>query len=80
VDQPVPAGVSELQAVACRSTSVCEALGQNSYAVGGSVALRTTNGGATWVAKKLPAGIEEFHAMACPTASVCVALGENTTG
>ncbi len=81
MDQPLPLGISELKAVSCHSPSDCVALGEYAYAYGdGSVAVRTTNGGATWVAKKLPAGIENFSAVTCPTASVCVALGVNTSG
>src|ERR1700677_436529 len=47
-DQPLPSAISELKAIACHSTSVCVALGVDTYAAGGgTVAIHTTNGGAT---------------------------------
>ena len=78
VDQPLPPGVTGLSALACHSTSVCEAVGEDSAYR--SVALRTTDGGARWVAHEFPSGIRDFHSLSCPSASVCQVFGENSTG
>src|ERR1019366_202560 len=65
-------GISRVEAVACPSSSMCIAGGQ------GAVALRTTNGGRTWVGEMLPSGVTEITGVACPSKSVCEAIGHDS--
>ena len=65
-------GISRVEAVACPSSSMCIAGGQ------GAVALRTTNGGRTWVGEMLPSGVAEITGVACPSKSVCEAIGHDS--
>jgi photosystem II stability/assembly factor-like uncharacterized protein len=70
--QAVPAGLTELTAIACASTIVCDA-------VSGSTVLSTTDGGTTW--RSLPIGaITSLSAIACPTTTSCVVTGQNQLG
>ena len=65
-------GISRVEAVACPSSSMCIAGGQ------GAVALRTTNGGRTWVGEMIPSGVTEITGVACHSKSVCEAIGHDS--
>ena len=68
-DKTVPSGFAP-KAVACPSTSVCDA-------VGGGIS-RTTDGGATWVSSTVPsASTADLVDIACPSVKVCEAVGYN---
>jgi photosystem II stability/assembly factor-like uncharacterized protein len=75
----LPAGTGVLNAVACPSASVCEAVGLGLGPGAGGVAVRTTDGGATWSASELPAGTGALQAVACPSVTACEVLGVNTS-
>jgi len=66
--EALSAGITELTAIACRSTSVCEAAGDSALAV------QTTDGGARWVSETLPAGAAGVEAIACPSTRICEAV------
>jgi photosystem II stability/assembly factor-like uncharacterized protein len=67
VSDAFPAGLSQLDAIACRSTSVCEGGG-----IGGAV--RTTDGGANWVEQTIgPYSDYGIDSIACSSFSVCEA-------
>ena len=68
----LPTGAGDVGAIACPSTSVCEAVSEDS-----GLALRTTNGGRSWVSRSFKK-IEAFYDFACPSTSVCEAIGEST--
>ena len=72
ISDTLPVGVSELNAVACRS-SACQA-GDVSY----STAVRTTNSGASWTDETLPANYY-IGGIACPSASTCVSVNQAST-
>src|ERR1035441_6235681 len=60
--------------VACPTKSSCEAVvGFGNSSGEGVVALRTTDGGRSWVRRKIP-GNGTVSAVACPSASTCDAL------
>jgi photosystem II stability/assembly factor-like uncharacterized protein len=61
-----------VDALACRSTSVCEALTYNDDT---SVAWRTTDAGTKWATTTLPLTSGDVGAIACSSTSVCVAGG-----
>jgi hypothetical protein len=78
--QKVPAGWGRLLAVSCRSSSVCEAVGQsqNEYA---QLALGTVNGGASWSNQKLPGHVYELFGLTCVAApAACFAVGVAAQG
>jgi photosystem II stability/assembly factor-like uncharacterized protein len=66
--EALSAGITELTAIACRSTSVCEAAGDSALAV------QTTDGGARRVSVTLPAGATGVEAIACPSTRICEAV------
>ena len=63
---------SDLNAVACPSTSTCFVAGGTST----GVVLGTATGGQEWNSFALPAGTPALNAIACPSASECVAVGK----
>jgi hypothetical protein len=64
---------SQLNDVACPSTTVCIAVGGNN---GGATIISTNNGGATWTAQTPPAGADvALNAIDCPSATTCFAVG-----
>lgn len=71
--QVLPPGISQISSVVCPSVITCEAVG---FAKSSGTALRTTNGGHTWLAQKLTPGTT-VGAISCPTVSVCEAVGDN---
>jgi photosystem II stability/assembly factor-like uncharacterized protein len=68
VAEALSTGITELNAIACRSASVCEAGGDSASAV------RTTDGGTRWVSEALPAGVTGVETVACPSTLVCEAV------
>jgi hypothetical protein len=84
----LPSDVGTLGSIACPTPSVCEAVGAHATPTSAAgqastpavVAVRTTDGGATWAAQPLPAGITALKGVACPSPSDCYAVGYNPTG
>jgi photosystem II stability/assembly factor-like uncharacterized protein len=68
VAEALSTGITELNAIACRSASVCEAGGDSASAV------RTTDGGTRWVSEALAAGVTGVETVACPSTLVCEAV------
>jgi photosystem II stability/assembly factor-like uncharacterized protein len=67
--QNVPAGVSYTDSISCPSTSVCYAFGAETLEH--AEILKTTNGGATWVAGASLVYFGTGAELSCPTVSVC---------
>jgi hypothetical protein len=74
-----PLAAGQLDAVACPTSTICEAVGLNTASTG-AVAVRTTNGGTSWSAGTLPAGAASLGGLSCRSASFCVATGEGSVG
>jgi len=66
-------GDTQMLAITCPTTEVCEAVGDAPV----QPILRTTTAGATWVPQHLPAppGLSYFTAVACQTIQLCQAVG-----
>ncbi|MCL4415016.1 MAG: hypothetical protein M1522_09795, partial [Actinobacteria bacterium] len=73
---PVPA---QVLAVACPSSTVCYAVGQNNNGTGAILSLSSTSV-TTWVADTIPSGTNQINAIACPSSTVCYAVGQNSNG
>jgi hypothetical protein len=75
--QSFPAGVGNISAVSCASTSVCEVLGETPTQ-SAPVVVGTTNGGSTWQSQSVPSGLDGVSGLSCPTTSVCTAIGDRS--
>jgi photosystem II stability/assembly factor-like uncharacterized protein len=88
VGTKLPAGVGLLDAIACPTPSVCEAVG--SHAAPSSAAARASapavaavgsvDGGTAWATQPLPAGIAALKSVACPSPYDCYAAGYSAAG
>ena len=81
--QEPPAAVDGLFAVACPSTTVCEAGGYTGGSVqfGSSIMIGSTNGGATWTTQTLPSDIgNDISDIVCPSTMVCEAVATGYDG
>ena len=74
-DRPAPA-------LSCPSTKSCVAVGGTARTgpVEGGEALRTADGGETWVRSIIPPGVGALRGVSCPTKAFCVAVGEAPDG
>ncbi len=78
---PFPASVThaELTGVACSAATTCTVVGSGSastqFSNAYTVALTTTDGGASWQQGTLPATSPLPRALACPSSTTCVAAG-----
>ena len=70
--------VSLINGIDCVTTTVCEAVAYSGHADAFGVALRTTDGGLSWVEQPLPSSVPFPEAVACPSIDTCVAVGQNT--
>jgi photosystem II stability/assembly factor-like uncharacterized protein len=79
---PPLAGVTQLNAMACTTSTSCIAVGWN--AVGNDqagVVLQTFDGGHTWrINPALPKGVGILHSVSCPTPTYCMVVGSSTDG
>ena len=79
---PPLAEVTQLNAMACPTSTSCIAVGWN--AVGNNqagVVLQTFDGGHTWkLGPALPKGVGILHSVSCPTATYCMVVGSSTDG
>jgi photosystem II stability/assembly factor-like uncharacterized protein len=73
MQQPVPAGFTDLTGIACPTADICEAGGLGPKAVMGS-----TDGGASWTAQPI-AGSMFIKAVTCPRAGRCEAVGQDSS-
>jgi photosystem II stability/assembly factor-like uncharacterized protein len=88
VSEKLPADVGSLSAIACPAKSICEAVGQRPVPRGlhaastpDDIAIRTTNGGDSWVTTSIPGTIgASLQSIACPTVSVCEVVGVGPAG
>ena len=88
VSTKLPTDVGALDAIACPTPSVCEAVG--SHAAAGSTsaqrttpavaAVRSVDGGTSWASQPLPAGITALKGVACPSPYDCYAAGYSPAG
>jgi photosystem II stability/assembly factor-like uncharacterized protein len=72
------ADINLINGIDCVSTSVCEAVG---YDGGNGVlgtAVRTTDGGKSWVPQPVPAAMSFPTGVACPSITTCTAVGQTT--
>ena len=79
---PPLAEVTQLNAVACPTSTSCIAVGWN--AVGNDQAglvVQTSDGGHTWrIGPALPKGVGILHGVSCPTPTYCMVVGSSTDG
>ena len=79
---PPLAEVTQLNAIACPTSTSCIAVGWN--AVGNDqvgVVLHTSDGGHTWrISTALPKDVGILHSVSCPTPTYCLVVGSSTDG
>lgn len=75
--QSVPASVTGLDAIACPSLGVCQAIGTNGSSqsggagTNGAAAISTTDGGTTWTLGTVPSSVVGITALSCATPRYC---------
>jgi photosystem II stability/assembly factor-like uncharacterized protein len=77
--QAIP--VQEINGISCVSTTACVAVGMKVIDSGEKeigVAATTTDGGATWTARRISKGFGDLTAVACPNERICEAVGTGT--
>jgi photosystem II stability/assembly factor-like uncharacterized protein len=88
VSTKLPAGVGAIDAIACPTPSVCEAVGSHAAASSTAAkdttpavaAVRSIDGGTTWASQPLPAAITALKGVACPSPYDCYAAGYSSAG
>ena len=83
VSTKLPTDVGALDAIACPTPSICEAVGSHTAASSTAAkdttpavaAVRSIDGGTTWVSQPLPTGITALKGVACPSRYECYAAG-----
>ncbi len=70
--------VSLINGIDCMSTTVCQAVAYSGRDGAIGVAMRTTDGGQTWVEHPLPPFLPFAEAVSCPSIDTCVAVGQVT--
>ena len=75
----VPAGVFALDAVTCRSSGTCLAVGVSTNVHGVGVVLQSLDNGQSWAVSSLgPGGAGYLTAVSCGSATVCYATGRTS--
>ncbi len=67
-----------LYGVACPTSSVCVAVGQNSARSAGEILYTTSTptSSNSWLSASVPAGVTELYSISCGSASSCIAVGQ----
>jgi photosystem II stability/assembly factor-like uncharacterized protein len=73
--EPVPSSIVDLEAVACRTRSLCEAVGTGRS----SAVIGTADGGSDWVPQGIPRSVS-LTAVACPAVRTCETVGSSAGG
>ncbi len=81
VTVPVPkgAGITDLSAVSCPTTSSCTAVGYTTTAADEQIALAEAWNGKTWAVLPAPVRAGSLASVSCTSASACVAVGADST-
>ncbi len=88
VSTKLPTDVGALDAIACPTPSICEAVGSHTAASSTAAkdttpavaAVRSIDGGSTWASQPLPTGITALKGVACPSRYECYAAGYSSAG
>ena len=69
-----PAGIGQVDALSCPSSTTCTVVGVGAQS-NLPVVAATTNGGMSWTNQNLPPGLVQLTGISCPSTTTCSAVG-----